>query len=166
MVIPTIILGVMAITLLIIGYMKGGGQHIAGLKVAASLLLQIAPLLVLSFIVAGMIQELVPTEIISKWIGEGSGFRGIFTGAAAGMITPGGPFISMPLAAGFLRTGASVATMVSFMTAWSLMSIHRMPMEVGILGWNFLLVRVACIIFVPFLAGLIAHVFFSRVQIG
>jgi len=74
MLIPTIIMGVIAAVLLFIGYHKGGGEHILGLKSAGNLLLQIIPLLILSFIVAGMVQHLVPTKIISKWVGTESGF--------------------------------------------------------------------------------------------
>ena len=51
MLIPTIIMGVIAAILLYIGYQKGGGEHILGLKSAGTLLLQIAPLLVFAFIV-------------------------------------------------------------------------------------------------------------------
>lgn len=165
MLIPSVVLGIVAVILLVVGYQKGGGQHIVGLKTALSLLLQVLPLLVFSFIIAGMVQELVPSEVISRWIGTESGFRGIVTGMMVGMATPGGPFISMPIAAGFLRAGAGVATMVSYMTAWSLMGIHRLPIEVGVLGWKFLLVRLACVFFFPLVAGLLAHTFFSRVHI-
>ncbi|MFC1921640.1 hypothetical protein ACFLYQ_07955, partial [Chloroflexota bacterium] len=72
MLIPTIILAVLAVVLTIIAYNKGGGEHIAGLKAAGTLLLQILPLLIFAFIVAGMIQLLVPTEVISKWVGTES----------------------------------------------------------------------------------------------
>ncbi|MFC1957610.1 hypothetical protein ACFLX0_02215 [Chloroflexota bacterium] len=34
MLIPTIIMGVLAITLTVISYNKGGGEHIVGLKIA------------------------------------------------------------------------------------------------------------------------------------
>lgn len=106
MLIPTILMGVIAVTLLIIGYQKGGGEHILGLKSAGSLLFQIVPLLIFAFIVAGMVQVLVPYEVISRWVGGESGFRGILIGTVAGGIAPGGPYISLPLAAGFLRVGA------------------------------------------------------------
>jgi len=69
MIIPTAIMGVIAIALLFVGYQRGGGEHILGLKSAGSILLQIAPLLIFAFIVAGMIQVLVPTEMIVKWVG-------------------------------------------------------------------------------------------------
>ena len=165
MLIPTIIMGVIAVALLYIGYQRGGGEHVVGLKSAGNLLLQIIPLLIFAFIVGGMIQILVPKEIISNWVGTESGLRGILIGTAIGGIMPGGPYVSMPIVAGLLRTGASIGTMVSLMTAWSLIAVARMPMEVGILGWKFALVRLACVFFFPPIAGLIANKLFSGVNV-
>ena len=161
MLIPTIIMAILAIILLIIGYSKGQGQHIVGLKSALKMTAQILPLLIFAFIMAGMVQTLLPRELLSKWIGEESGMRGILIGTLAGSITPGGPYVSLPLAAGFLRAGAGVGTMVAFITAWSLWAVSRLPMEIGILGWKFTLVRLACTFFFPPIAGFLAQAFFS-----
>ena len=165
MIIPTIIMGVIAVALLFIGYQRGGGEHILGLKAAGNILLQIAPLLILAFIVAGMIQLLVPLETIAKWVGAESGFRGILIGTAVGSLTPGGPYVTLPIAAGLLRAGAGIGTMVAFMTAWSLIAVSRLPLEVGILSWKFALIRLACVFFFPPIAGLIANKFFSGTSI-
>ena len=165
MLIPTIIMGVIAIALLYIGYQRGGGEHVAGLKSAGKLLLEIIPLLIFAFIVAGMIRILIPQEIISKWVGVESGFRGLLIGSAIGGLMPGGPYVSMPIAAGLLRTGASIGTMVALITAWSLLAFSRLPMEVGLLGWKFTLIRLACVFFFPPIAGLIANKLFSGVNV-
>ena len=165
MLIPTIIMGVIAIILLFIGYQKGGGEHILGLESAGGMLLQIVPLLIFAFIIAGMIQVLIPTEIISRWIGAESGFRGILIGTAVGGLVPGGPYVSLPIAAGLLRTGASIGTMVAFVTGWSLWAITRLPLEIGIMGWKFTLIRIACTFFFPPIAGLIANKFFSGINV-
>ena len=165
MLIPTIIMGVIAIALLIIGYQKGNGEHVLGLKSAGNMLLQITPLLIFSFIIAGMIQVLVSQEMISKWVGAESGFRGILIGTAIGGLTPGGPFVTLPIAAGLLRTGASIGTMVAFMTGWSLLAFTRLPLEVGLLGWKFTLIRLACTFFFPVIAGLIANKLFSGITL-
>ena len=165
MLIPTIILGLIAIALLFIAYSRGGGEHILGLKSAGNMLIQIIPLLIFAFIIAGMIQVLIPHEMISRWIGAESGFRGLLIGSAMGGLAPGGPFVSMPIAAGFLRVGASVGTMVAFLTAWSLLAFSRLPLEVGILGWKFTLIRLACTFFFPPIAGLMANRFFSGVSL-
>ncbi|NQT79432.1 MAG: permease [Candidatus Aminicenantes bacterium] len=161
MLIPTIIMAMLAIILLFIGYTKGEGQHIIGLKSALKMTTQILPLLIFAFILAGMAQVLLPQELMSKWIGEASGMRGILIGALAGGITPGGPYVSLPLAAGFLRAGAGLGTMVAFITAWSLWAVSRLPMEIGILGWKFTFVRLACTFIFPPIAGFLAQTIFS-----
>jgi len=162
---PTIIMGVAAAVLLFVAYQKGSGEHIVGLKSAGNLLLQILPLLIFAFIVAGMIRVLVPTEMIAKWVGTESGFRGILIGTVMGGLAPGGPYVNLPLAAGLLQVGASIGTMVAFLTGWSLWAIARLPMEVGIMGWKFTAIRLACTFFFPPIAGLLANLFFSRTQI-
>lgn len=155
MVIPTIIMGTIALILTIIAYTRG--QHLEGMKSAATMTMQILPLVIFAFIIAGMIKMILPHEVISKWIGTESGMKGIFIGTVSGALAPGGPFVSLPLVAGLLRTGASVGTMVAFLTAWSLWAVARLPMEVGILGWKFTLIRLASVFFLPPIAGLVAQ---------
>jgi len=161
MLLPTIIMAVLAVALLLIGYSKNQGLPLKGLKSALNMTVQILPLLIFAFIVAGMIQVLLPKELLSRWIGEEAGLRGIFVGTVAGGLTPGGPYVSLPVVAGLLRAGASVGIMVAYLTAWSLWAVARMPMEIGILGWKFTLVRLVSTFFFPPLAGLIAHYLFS-----
>ncbi|GAB4371461.1 MAG: hypothetical protein Kow0042_14190 [Calditrichia bacterium] len=165
MLVPTLVMGLLAALLLAIGYGKGQGQHLIGLKSAVNLTLQIFPLLIFAFIVAGMVQVLVPRELISKWVGAESGFKGIMIGTLAGAIAPGGPYVSLPLAAGLLQAGSGIGTMVAFLTAWSLWAVGRLPMEVGILGWRFTLIRLTCTFFFPPIAGLIANLFFGSTKL-
>jgi uncharacterized membrane protein YraQ (UPF0718 family) len=161
MLLPTIIMAVLAVILLVIGYSKGEGQHVQGLHSGVKMIVEILPLLLFAFIVAGMVQVLLPQELLSKWIGEESGLRGIFIGTLAGGITPGGPYVSLPLVAGLFKAGAGVGTLVAFLTAWSLWAVARLPMEIGILGWKFTFIRLACTFFFPPIAGFLAQFFFS-----
>ena len=161
MLIPTFIMGVVAIILVFIGYYRGAGEHILGLKSAMEMTVQILPLVILAFIVAGMVQILIPQELLSKWIGRESGIRGILIGTVAGGLAPGGPYVSLPIAAGLLRSGASMGTMVAFLTGWSLWAVSRLPLEVGIMGWRFALIRIVSTFFFPPIAGLIANILFS-----
>jgi uncharacterized membrane protein YraQ (UPF0718 family) len=164
MLIPTIIMGGLAITLLFIGYNEGQGEHVVGLKLSLNMIVQILPLLVFAFIVAGMVQVLLPRELLSKWVGAESGMRGILIGTVAGGLSPGGPYVSLPIVAGLLRSGASVGTMVAFLTGWSLWAVSRLPMEVGILGWKFTVIRIVSTFFFPPIAGLLAQTFFGGVK--
>ena len=165
MLIPTIIMGVIAVALLIIAYQRGGGEHIQGLKSAGNIMLQVTPLLIFVFIIAGIIPLLVSNEMIARWVGAESGFRGIFIGTAVGGLMPGGPIVALPIAAGLLHAGAGIGTMVAFMTGWSLWAFARLPLEVGLMGWKFTAIRLACTFIFPILAGLIANLFFSKANV-
>ena len=160
----TIIMGVLAFILVWIGYSKGQGQHISGLKSSIILSIEIFPLLVFALIVAGMIQALISQEAVAKWVGAESGMRGILIGSVAGGLSPGGPFVSLPIAAGLMRAGAGTGTMVAYLTGWSLYAVSRLPMEVGILGWRLTFIRLVSVFIFPPLAGLIAHVLFSATE--
>ncbi len=157
MLIPTIIMGVLAVILLTVGYLKGEGQHIIGFNTALKMLIDVLPLLFLAFTVAGMVQILIPKEVLSKWVGTESGLRGIIVGTIAGGLAPGGPYVNLPVAATLLKSGASIGTTVAFLTGWSLWAFSRLPMEVGIMGWRFVLIRLASTFFFPPIAGLIAQ---------
>lgn len=159
MLVSTIIMGLLALVLAVMGYSKG--QHIAGMKIALNMALSILPLLFFAFITAGMIQVLIPREALSRWVGRESGLRGIIIGSIAGGLSPGGPYVSLPIAAGLLRSGAGIGTMVAFLTGWSLWAVSRLPMEIGILGWRFALIRIVSTFFFPPIAGLIAQVLFG-----
>ena len=153
---PTVVMFVIALGLFILASLQGEGKNIAGLKSAWNMTWQIIPLLIFAFIIAGLAQTLLPKDLISKWVGDESGFRGILIGTLAGALTPGGPYVSLPIAAGLLKTGASIPTMVTFVSAWSLLAVARLPLEVGIMGWRFTLMhRLSVLIFAP-LAGLLA----------
>jgi len=164
MLVPTIIMGALAVIFLLIGYYKGEGQHIVGMRSALRMTVEILPLLIFAFIVAGMVQVLVPQQLLSKWVGAESGIRGILIGTVTGALAPGGPYVSLPVAAGLLRAGAGVGTMVAFLTGWSLWAVSRLPMEVGIMGWKFTLIRIASTFFFPPIAGLIAQVIAAGVK--
>ncbi len=109
---------------------------------------------------AGLAETLLPREWVAAALGENSGWKGLFLASAAGAITPAGPFISMPLAAGMLRSGAAPAAVVTFLAAWSLLAVHRLiAWEIPILGASFALTRWALCLLLPVLVGAAARFF-------
>jgi uncharacterized membrane protein YraQ (UPF0718 family) len=162
MLISTLIMAAIAIILLMIGYFRGQGQHIAGLKAGGMMTLQILPLLIFAFIAAGMIQALIPQAVIAKWVGTASGLRGIMIGSVAGALTPGGPYVSMPIVAGLYRAGAGTSTMVAYLTGWSVLAVARLPLEIGIIGPRFTFIRLCSSLILPPIAGLTALLLFPK----
>jgi uncharacterized membrane protein YraQ (UPF0718 family) len=154
---PTVVMFLIAVALFLVASLQGEGKSIAGLKSAWTMTWQIIPLLIFAFIVAGLVQVLIPRDLIARWVGDESGFRGILFGTLAGAFTPGGPYVSLPVAAGLLKAGAGIGTMVAFLASWSLIAVSRLPLQVGIMGWRFTLIHLLSIIIFPPIAGLIAN---------
>lgn len=157
-----IIMGVLAVGLLAIAILRGKGEHVEGLKRTKDMFIGVFPLLILAYFVAGMVQAMLPRDAVSEWLGKESGLRGIAIACIAGGFTPGGPLVSLPLAAGFLRAGAGIGTIVAYLTAWSLWAAGRLPLELGFLGLRFTVIRMICTGFFPPVAGLIARALFRR----
>lgn len=143
------------------------GQLGEGAAQTRQLLLQVAPILVPAFVLAGMVSVLVPTETLTRWLGEEAGLRGLCIGTVAGALTPGGPFLAFPLLAVLLKGGASVGAVTAYLSSWALLGVHRMlAFEVPILGLRFVAVRVLASLLVPVLVGWLAQLIGSRLMLA
>ncbi len=160
--IANIVIGSLVLILFFIAFLKRADLPIAGLKASWQMFLNVLPMLAMTFILAGLIQVIVPKEVITRLLGKEAGFKGILLGCLFGAITPGGPITAFPIAAVLYKSGAGIGTMVSYMSAWSLWALTRMPMEIGFMGWRFTLIRFLSTFFFPPLAGWMAQLMFSR----
>jgi uncharacterized membrane protein YraQ (UPF0718 family) len=113
-------------------------------------------------LLAGLVQVLVSRELVERWLGSGSGWRGIALACIGGALMPGGPYVYYPIAAVLLNAGASVGVLVAFVTAKNLWSVSRLPLEIALLGTHLTLVRVATTLIIPPLLGLLAEALFGR----
>ena len=156
MLLPSIAMGLAAVILGLVAYTRGNGEHITGLKTAWSMTVSTLPLLLAAFVLAGFLQALLPRAQFARFLCGESGIRGILIVTLAGALTPRGPFVSMPLAAGLLKAGAGIGTLVAFMTSWSLWALARLPIEIGIMGWRFAAIRLFSTCLFPPVAGLLA----------
>jgi hypothetical protein len=81
-------MGILALASPIVAYFLGEHLPLTGPKVGGKMFLSILPLLIFAFIIAGMVQVLIPREFIIKYLGAESGFKGIMIGCVAGALTP------------------------------------------------------------------------------
>jgi uncharacterized membrane protein YraQ (UPF0718 family) len=142
-----------------IAYARGGEDLLRrGLADGGVLLYRYALLIVVSFLAAGLASALVPQQWVAQAFGVESGLRGILLATAVGVVTPAGPFVSIPIAAVMIRSGASAGPVVAFLAGWALLALHRfVAWEVPLLGWRFALLRYATCLVLPPIAGLIAR---------
>ncbi len=158
----TMIMGIIAVILLILAYFIATDLPLSGLRTGGKMFLEILPLLIFAFIIAGMVQVLIPKEFILKYLGAEAGFKGILIGCIAGGLTPGGPYVSFPIVASIWKSGAGIGTVVAYVTAWSLWAVGRLPYEISLIGPKFALIRFLSTLIFPPIAGLIAQSFFSK----
>ncbi len=137
-------------------YSSGTAVVLEGLVGAGRTLLSVFPLLVGAFLVAGMIQVLVPRDLVQRFLGEEARLKGLVLGSVAGALVPGGPYVYYPIAVSFLRSGASMGTIIAFITAKNLWSVSRLPMEVALLGPELTVIRFGVTFLFPPLLGLMA----------
>jgi uncharacterized membrane protein YraQ (UPF0718 family) len=121
-------------------------------------LVRFAPMIIVSFLAAGFADQLIPPAWVRQQLGADSGLRGIALATGVGILTPAGPFVSMPIAAAMIRTGAGAGPVVAFLSSWSLLAIHRLvAWEVPILGWRVALLRYVTCAALPIIAGFAAR---------
>lgn len=142
-----------------LAWWRGGGALVTeGLSGGARLLVRFGLVIVISFLAAGLAEVLVPREWVSRALGAEAGLRGILLASGAGLITPSGPFVSMPIAVAMLRAGAGPPAVVAFLTGWMVLSLHRfVAWEMPILGLPFAALRWGACLLLPPLAGLLAR---------
>ena len=154
-----LLMGMITLALAALAWWRGGPTLVrAGLGEGVDQLLRFGLLIAVSFFAAGLAQALIPSEWIRSALGRDSGLRGMALATAAGIATPAGPFVSLPIAATLLRSGAEPAAVVTYLTAWSLLALHRLvAWEMPLLGARFALVRYAMCVVLPLLAGLLTR---------
>jgi uncharacterized membrane protein YraQ (UPF0718 family) len=152
----TLFLAAVAAILLAFAFWRGRDLPMAGLMAAGQTLWRNLPILLLGFVVAGLVQVLVPKELISRWLGAQAGVKGVLVACVIGGLVPGSPYAVFPIVASLYRSGASLGAVVGFVSAWSLWSVSRLPVEMALIDPKAALVRYAVTFAVPPVAGLLA----------
>ncbi len=162
----TAVMVIAALVTLVAIYWKSPAAAGRGLSATGSLILEILPRMLAAFTLAGLIQAIVPQELIVQWMGHGSGMRGILIGMMLGSVTPGGPMTHFPIIASLFKVGVGIGPLISYLTAWSLFGMQRIIMwEIPFLGPKVVLVRVAVSCFFPFLAGWLCEILWGRLRV-
>ena len=137
-----------------------------GLKISYDIFVNpkigLIPLIITATLIAGLAQAAIPKEIIANLLGKEAGLKGIALGSFLGSVVPGGPYVVFPLLGGLHRAGASVGTVIAFVTAWSLISLARIPLEIPFLGTKIVALRLALSLILPIALGVIGQIIFSK----
>jgi uncharacterized membrane protein YraQ (UPF0718 family) len=157
-----LVIGTLVAIAAVIAWRSGGPARVTqALASGGGLFLSVLPNLVLGFALAGFLHVLLPQELISRWMGHGSGVTGLLIGTGAGMLTPGGPFTHFPILASFLSKGAGVGPVCAYIAAWALIGLNRLIVwELPILGPKIAAARFLASVAVPPFIGWLGGVLY------
>lgn len=88
--------------------------------------IRLIPRLAIGIVGSGFLAALLPGDLVRAWLGPDSGLLGLLVATAAGAITPGGPVVGFAIGSTALKTGASLAAVVAYTTAWALFALQRL----------------------------------------
>lgn len=108
-----------------------------GLSLFRNMLLPFLNILIL----VSLLLYVVPPEVISRYMGPGSGVTGFAIAAVAGSIIFIPPFISYPIAASLIKQGASYAVVATFMTTLIMVGVLTLPLESRFFGRKVAILR-------------------------
>lgn len=107
------------------------------------------------FILLGLLDIWMPRETMVKYMGEGSGLKGILLAIFIGSAAAGPLYGAFPVAAVLMKKGAKFSNVLIFIGAWSTTKIPMFLFEMAALGAKFaftrLLIDIPGIIIIAFI---------------
>ncbi len=140
-----------------VAYRRGRPVLTASVREGTTDFINIMPRIALGVIGSGYIAAVIPQDIITGWLGPGSGWAGVATALVAGAATPGGPVVGFSIGAVALKAGGGVPQVLAYVVAWALFAFQRLLLwEIPFMPSRFVWFRAAVSIPFPFLAAAIA----------
>lgn len=140
--------------------------RVAALQTGTSLR-TVLPTLALALPAAGFLTVLVPDRFAAALFGAETGLAGHLLATLVGAVLPGGPFVSFPVVLALWQSGAGTAQMVTLISAWSVLAVHRLVVWEGpLLGWRFAALRLAASLPLPLASGLAAEAILALLPPG
>jgi len=93
------------------------------------------------FILLGLLDVWVPRETMVKYMGEGSGLKGVLLAFFIGSAAAGPLYGAFPIAAVFMKKGVKFMNILIFIGAWSTTKIPMFLFEMASLGSKFAIAR-------------------------
>jgi uncharacterized membrane protein YraQ (UPF0718 family) len=93
------------------------------------------------FLLLGLLDVWVPKETMIKYMGEGSGLKGVILSILIGSAAAGPLYGAFPVAAVFMKKGVKFMNILIFIGAWSTTKIPMFLFESAALGSKFAITR-------------------------
>jgi hypothetical protein len=138
-------------------WQRGRTVLVSSAREGAMDFINIVPRIALGVIGSGYIAAVIPSEVITGWLGPDSGWSGVLAAVIAGAATPGGPVIGFSIGAVAMKSGGGAPQVIAYVVAWALFAFQRLILwEIPFMPARFVWFRAAVSLPFPFLAAAIA----------
>lgn len=93
------------------------------------------------FVLLGLLDVWVQRETMIKYMGKGSGIKGVLLAFFLGSAAAGPLYVAFPLAGALLKKGATMFNVFIVIGAWSTTKIPLILFETTNLGFQFMIIR-------------------------
>jgi len=145
--------------LLALSFFADRGKTLLGLKKGTKMFLNIVPALLTVLILVSVFLNVVPTHLLTAWLGQGTGWTGIVSAALLGSVSLIPGFIAFPLGAILVRSGVSYQVIAVFVTTLMMVGVLTLPLEAKYFGWRVSILRNLLSFFGALLIGLLMGIF-------
>ena len=152
----------LTLVLLAFALTRDPGLAVAAVRASGRLFGSVWIELVLGFMLAGLVEVLVPSEVLVRWLGAERGGQGILVGWMAGLALPGGPYVLFPIMANLFAKGVGAGPLITLITAKTLVSpIRMLTYEAPLMGWPITLARFVPGLLMPPILGIVGQLLFD-----
>ncbi|HBT20427.1 MAG TPA: permease [Peptococcaceae bacterium] len=151
----TLIAYILAISALIFSFTKDKEKTKTSLAKAYKSFSSILPDFASVLALVGILLTYISPQLIVKFLGEKSGFGGMFLSSIVGSITLIPGFIAFPLAKSVLDRGAGIMQVAVFVSTLMMVGIVTAPLEIKYFGKKETLLRNGLSYIYSFIAALI-----------
>ncbi len=136
-------------------------KALQALGLGAQTMTSVALLIVAVMGLVGITQVWISRETVARLLGHEGGTRALLIAVAAGTLLIGPAYIIFPLLMSIRQQGARWAVIVTVLAAYAV-KIPMIPLEIGLLGWDFSLSRSLLTILFAIPTGLAVEAIMDR----
>jgi uncharacterized protein len=119
-------------------------------------LAEIIPALAIGFFISGLVHDLIPEDIVLKYLGSGK-LMPILASTLIGTLLPICCWGTLPIAVSFYKKGARLGPVLAFLVATPATSISALLVTYSVMGWLFTVYIFFAVIIMGVTMGLIGN---------
>lgn len=132
---------IVSLEILLAIYLFTPNVAIKTVESATSSFIQMLSVLPPIMILLGLLDAWIPRQTLMKYMGNDSGFFGVFMSILIGSLAAGPMYAAFPFTAILIKKGVKFSNIIIFMNAWCVTKISTLFFEISSLGLKFTLSR-------------------------